>query len=62
MGLLIYSAINHGFGEDEERNISSDLESLLDSMVSAGECTLLWIFNLVFLFRILYRFVVFLIS
>jgi hypothetical protein len=40
LGLVIFCALDYGFTDEEERNISTDLEALLDSMVSAGQCSL----------------------
>jgi hypothetical protein len=36
IGLIIYAALDFGLREDEERQLSPQLEKLLDLMTSAG--------------------------
>jgi hypothetical protein len=36
LGLVIYTALDFGLGEDQERALSEDLETLLDTMASEG--------------------------
>ena len=36
IGLVIYTALDYGLREDEERQLSPQMEKLLDLMTSAG--------------------------
>lgn len=36
LGMVIYSALDYGLGEDEERALPADLESLLEVMAEGG--------------------------
>ena len=38
LGLVIYSALDFGLKENEERTLTPGLENLLDLMTSLGEC------------------------
>jgi hypothetical protein len=37
IGLIIYTTLDFGLGEDEERQLSPQMERLLDLMTSAGK-------------------------
>jgi hypothetical protein len=41
IGLIIYAALDFGLREDEERQLSPQLEKLLDLMTSAGDRAIL---------------------
>ena len=38
IGLVIFTALDFGLGEDQERALSMDLETLLDLLASEGMC------------------------
>ena len=37
IGLIIFTALDYGLGEDQERALSDDLECLLDLLASEGK-------------------------
>ena len=41
IGLVIFTALDYGLGEDQERALSDDLEDLLELLASEGKIKLI---------------------